>query len=164
MPPPSSALISIAWARLQAAPKYFAMSEQLICFDFGLNSIGVATGQSELKIASPLNELRAKDGIPDWSQVSVLFSEWRPNKLLVGLPLNMDGSESELSRRARKFANRLHGRFGIEVELVDERLTSRSAKEEMSAIGYNKGHKGNYKDKPIDSVAACLILEQYFNQ
>ena len=76
----------------------------------------------------------------------------------------MDGSESELSQRARKFGNRLNGRFGIEVEMVDERLTSRSAKEEMAAIGYNKGHKGNYKDKPIDSVAACLILEQYFNQ
>lgn len=136
------------------------MSQQLICFDFGLNSIGVATGQGALSIATPLKELRAKDGIPDWSQVENLLSEWRPKTILVGLPLNMDGSESPLSQRARKFGNRLHGRYGIEVEMVDERLTSRSAKEEMSELG----HKGNYKDKPIDSVAACLILEQYFNQ
>jgi putative holliday junction resolvase len=136
------------------------MSQQLICFDFGLNSIGVATGQGALSIATPLKELRAKDGIPDWSQVENLLSEWQPKTILVGLPLNMDGSESPLSQRARKFGNRLHGRYGIEVEMVDERLTSRSAKEEMSELG----HKGNYKDKPIDSVAACLILEQYFNQ
>lgn len=136
------------------------MSRQLICFDFGLNSIGVATGQPEMGIATPLNEMQAKEGIPDWSQVENLLSEWQPKTILVGLPLNMDGSESPLSQRARKFGNRLHGRYGIEVEMVDERLTSRSAKEEMSELG----HKGNYKDKPIDSVAACLILEQYFNQ
>lgn len=134
------------------------MNQQILCFDFGLNSIGVATGQAEMAIATPLQELKAKDGSPEWLQVEKLIKEWQPKKLLVGLPLNMDGSESTLSQKARKFGNRLNGRFGLEVEMVDERLTSHSAKEEMSEIG----HKGNYKNKPIDSVAACLILEQYF--
>lgn len=110
-------------------------------------------------IATPLSELKAKEGSPEWSLVAKLISEWQPQKILVGLPLNMDGSESPLSKKARKFGNRLNGRFGVQVEMVDERLTSHSAKEEMAAVG----HKGNYKNKPIDSVAACLILEQYFS-
>ena len=134
------------------------MNQQLLCFDFGLSSIGVATGQIEIGIATPLQELKAKEGSPDWSVLAELISEWQPKKILVGLPLNMDGSESSLSQKARKFGNRLHGRFGLEVEMVDERLTSHSAKTEMADIG----HKGNYRNKPIDSVAACLILEQYF--
>jgi putative Holliday junction resolvase len=134
------------------------MNQQLLCFDFGLNNIGVATGQSELGIASPLPELKAKEGSPDWSLVGELIAEWQPKKILVGLPLNMDGSESALSQKARKFGNRLNGRFNLEIEMVDERLTSHSAKEEMAEIG----HKGNYKNNPIDSIAACLILEQYF--
>ncbi len=112
-----------------------------------------------MAIATPLTEIRAKDGVPDWQQVGKLIAEWQPKKLIVGLPLNMDGSESHLSQRARKFGNRLEGRFGLKVVMVDERLTSRSAKEEMTDLG----HKGNYKNKPVDSVAACLILEQYFN-
>ncbi len=135
------------------------MTGQLLCFDFGLTSIGVATGQTGMGIASPLPELKAKEGSPDWSAVGALIFEWQAKRLLIGLPLNMDGSESKLSARARKFANRLNGRFDLPIEMVDERLTSHSAKEETS----NLGHKGDYKKKPIDSVAACLILEQYFN-
>lgn len=135
------------------------MTEQLLCFDFGLNSIGIATGQTALGIATPLPEMKAKEGSPDWTALGDLIAEWSAKRLLIGLPLNMDGSESELSARARKFANRLNGRFNIPIEMVDERLTSHSAKEEMGSLG----HKGDYKKKPIDSVAACLILEQYFN-
>ena len=132
---------------------------QLLCFDYGLASIGVASGNLAVGIASPLAELKAKDGIPNWALVEQLVKEWKPNKVLVGLPLNMDGSESELSARARKFGNRLNGRFNLAVEMVDERLTSRAAKAEAK----QRGHRGNYKEKPIDSEAACLILEQYLN-
>lgn len=135
------------------------MTEQLLCFDFGLNSIGIATGQTALGIATPLPEMQAKQGSPDWTSLGKLISEWNAKRLLIGLPLNMDGSESELSAKARKFANRLNGRFNLPIEMVDERLTSHSAKEETGDLG----HKGDYKKKPIDSVAACLILEQYFN-
>lgn len=139
------------------------MNQQLLCFDFGLSSIGVATGKTGMAIATPLPEIKAKEGSPDWLLIEKLIAEWQPKTLLVGLPLNMDGSESPLSQKARKFGNRLNGRFGLEVEMVDERLTSHSAKEEMAEAGYNNGKKGNYKNKPVDSIAACLILEQYFN-
>lgn len=134
------------------------MKDQLICLDFGLKSIGVATGQTDMGIATPLREVRARDGIPIWDELDLHIREWQPTALIVGLPLNMDGSESPLCQRARKFAARLNGRYHLPLTLVDERLTSRSAKNEMQELG----HRGNYRQAPVDSVAACLILEQYF--
>lgn len=134
-------------------------SLSLLAFDYGLKNIGVAYGQSITGTANELPPLAARDGIPNWEQIAKLITEWRPQRLLVGLPLNMDDSESELSQRARKFANRLHGRFGLPVELFDERLTTRLAKE----AARERGHKGNYATKPVDSIAARLFLESWFN-
>lgn len=131
----------------------------LLAFDYGLKNIGVAYGQSVTGTASELVPLTARDGVPDWGQVGKLLNEWQPQLLLVGLPLNMDDTESELSQRARKFANRLHGRFGLPVELFDERLTTRLAKEEARG----RGHKGNYAARPVDSIAARLLLESWFS-
>lgn len=131
---------------------------QLIAFDFGLRHIGVATGQSPAGPATEQPVLKARDGIPDWAQIGALLDEWRPARVLVGLPLNMDGTESELSHRARKFANRVHGRFGLPVELVDERLSSVQAKEEVAGRGGSR----DYGRQPVDSVAARIILETYF--
>ncbi len=131
-----------------------------LAFDYGTKNIGVAYGQSLSGTAKALPILKANDGIPDWSLIKQLTHTWQPDTLLVGLPLNMDGSESELSRLARKFSNRLHGRFGITVALMDERLSTREAKD----IAYSKGHKGNFGKKPIDSLAAALILENWFRQ
>lgn len=131
----------------------------LLAFDYGLKNIGVAFGQSISGTAKELPPLAARDGIPSWDQIAKLISEWQPQQLLVGLPLNMDDSESELSQRARKFANRLHGRFGLTVELFDERLTTRLAKEEAR----ERGHKGNYAAMPVDSIAARLLLESWFS-
>lgn len=134
--------------------------KQLLAFDFGLRQIGVATGSSISKISSELTTLYAKDGKPDWDQVGKLISEWKPDLCLVGLPLNMDSSESELSIRARKFSRQISGRFGIEVELVDERLTSFEAK----GISANSGHKGDFKKAPVDALAARLLVDQWFNE
>ena len=131
----------------------------LLAFDYGLKSIGIAYGQSITGTGTELPPLAARDGIPDWEQIGKLLKEWQPQLLLVGLPLNMDDSESELSQRARKFANRLQGRFGVPVELFDERLTTRLAKEEAR----ERGHKGNYAAAPVDSIAARLLLESWFN-
>lgn len=132
---------------------------QIIAFDFGTQNIGVAVGQTITGTASPLAALKAKDGQPDWQIVEKLFKEWQPSALVVGLPLNMDGSEQPLTEMARKFANRLHGRFGLTVHLQDERLTTVAAKEELFDRG---GYRQLSKDK-IDSAAAQLILEDYFN-
>jgi len=133
-----------------------------LAFDFGLRSIGIAYGQSLTGSAQPLTPIKAKDGIPDWQLTEQIIGVWRPAVVVVGLPLNMDDSESELSRRARKFGNRVNGRFGqlfgFKLEFMDERLTSFAAKQDAK----ERGHKGNYKKEPIDSFAAQLILEDWF--
>jgi putative Holliday junction resolvase len=129
----------------------------LLAFDYGTQNIGVASGQTITRSANPQTPLKAKDGIPDWNQIEKLLKEWQPDLVLVGLPLNMDDTESELSARARKFANRLHGRFGVKVEMVDERLSSFEAKSEVM----ERGGSRNYKKNPVDSIAARVILESW---
>lgn len=133
-----------------------------LAFDFGLRSIGIAYGQTLTGSAQPLAPIKAKDGIPDWGVIEKIMEEWRPNILVIGLPLNMDDSESVLSRRARKFGNRLNGRFNslftFKLEFMDERLSSFAAKQDAK----ERGHKGDYKKEPIDSYAAQLILEDWF--
>ena len=135
------------------------MSKNILAFDYGTQNIGVASGHTLTKTASELAALKARDGIPNWDELKKLLTEYRPERVLVGLPLNMDDSESELSTRARKFGNRIHGRFGVVVEMVDERLSTFAAKEEAA----DRGHKGNYAQAPIDSIAARLILESWFS-
>lgn len=132
----------------------------LLAFDYGTRNIGVACGQTITRSATVLAPLRARDGIPDWNQIEQLLQEWRPDLVLVGLPLNMDGSESELSQRARKFANRLHGRFGVKTETVDERLSSFEAKGEVMRQGGSR----DYKNNPVDSIAARIILESWLDR
>lgn len=132
----------------------------LLAFDYGTKNIGVASGQTITRSASAQPQLKAKDGVPDWAQIEKLLKEWQPDLVLVGLPLNMDGSESDLSVRARKFANRLQGRFGVKIELVDERLSSFEAKGEVMAQGGSR----HYKTNPVDSIAARLILESWFER
>ncbi len=133
---------------------------QILSFDFGLARIGVAVGQEITATATPLNTLKAKEGIPDWSVVEKLIKEWQPKLLLVGEPFNMDTTDQEITLRARKFANRLHGRYGLPVEMFDERLTSASARAEIFEYGGLK----KLKKTQIDSVAAALILESWFTE
>jgi putative holliday junction resolvase len=129
----------------------------LLAFDYGTKNIGIASAQTITKTANSLPGLKAKDGIPDWNQIEKLLTEFQPDLVLVGLPLNMDGSESELSTRARKFANRIHGRFGVKVEMIDERLSSFAAKGEVMAQGGSR----DYKHNPVDSIAARILLEDW---
>ena len=82
-----------------------------LAFDFGTQRIGVACGQSLTATAEAVTVLSAKDGIPNWDELGALIDEWQPDLFVVGLPFNLDGSESELFRRAVKFGNRLNGRF-----------------------------------------------------
>lgn len=133
-------------------------STRVIAFDYGEKRIGVAVGQSVTGTANPLEPLKAQQGQPNWNEIEKLLNEWQPDYLVVGLPLNMDASEQLLTKRATKFSNRLHGRFGIQVKMMDERLTSVEAREQLfDSAGY-KGLKNN----SVDSHAACLILESWF--
>ncbi len=136
-----------------------ARIRSVLAFDFGLVQIGVAVGNTLLRSTQPLAILRAREGIPDWQALEQLVRDWQPDLLLVGDPLNMDGSDSELCERARKFARRLHGRLGLPVTMVDERLTSFEAKQ----LSREQGHRGNYKRRPIDSQAAELVLQSWLN-
>ncbi len=101
--------------------------------------------------------LRARDGIPDWAALEALVAEWQPGLLLVGSPLNMDDSESELSRRAQKFGRRIGERCRLPVDYMDERLSSFEAKQLLR----ESGHSGDYRKNPADSLAAQLILETW---
>ena len=130
----------------------------VLAFDFGTKNIGVAIGNTTLRQANPLSILKARDGIPNWDDIQRLITEWQAQQLIVGLPLNMDGSVSEMSTRARKFGQRLHGRFGLPVDFIDERLSSYEAKDMADALG----HRGDYKNKPIDALAAAIVLDSWF--
>ncbi len=132
-------------------------NRSLMGFDFGTRSIGVATGQEITGTASPLTSLKANDGIPDWAQIEKILKEWQPDLLIVGLPLNMDGTEQEMTQRARKFGQRLHGRFGFQVEFKDERLTTTDAKARLFEHG---GYRALGKSR-VDAVSAQLILESW---
>ena len=136
------------------------MARTILGFDFGTKSIGAAVGQDLTGTASPLEALRARDGIPDWNEVGKLFSEWKPDLVVVGLPLNMDGTEQLMTFRARKFGNRLRERFRTEVKFQDERLTTKSSREELFAGGgASRLEKGR-----VDSCSAVLILEEWMEE
>jgi len=128
-----------------------SVTPTVLAFDFGLRNIGVATGQTITRTATALATLRARDGVPDWRAVAALIDEWRPGVLLVGLPLNMDDTKSEMSERAERFAKQLARRFDRAVELVDERLTS------FEARGLSRDIDAQH------AIAARLIAETYLN-
>ncbi|MBF79160.1 MAG: Holliday junction resolvase RuvX [Pseudomonadales bacterium] len=131
-----------------------------MAFDYGTRQIGVAVGQTLTGSAEPLTNLRARDGVPDWDQLARLIREWEPNVLVVGLPLNMDGSASDMSERAARFARRLNGRFQLPVETVDERLSTFEAKQHLKDQGRTPS---SYRDDPVDSLAAALLLQTWLS-
>jgi putative Holliday junction resolvase len=132
---------------------------RVLAFDFGLRRIGVACGQELLGSARPVTMIAARDGVPDWNRIEILLNEWHPDLVVVGLPLNMDGTESDMCARARKFGKRLHGRFHVPVEMMDERLSSFEAKEAVLA----EGGSSDFGRHGVDDLAAVLILESWFN-
>ena len=127
------------------------MPETVLAIDFGLKHFGLAVGQTVSRTATPLGAIAASDGIPDWHLLDAAIGEWRPQRLLVGLPLNMDGTSSEMAERARRFAAALGNRHAQPVELIDERLTTVEAKRLQP-------------DGDDHSVAAALIAETWLNR
>lgn len=133
----------------------------ILGFDFGMKYIGVATGQLITKTATPLTCIRAKDGIPDWQEVAQLIDHWRPEALVVGMPLNMDGTTQLLSNCAQKFANRLKDKYKLPVHLVDERLSTWEAKQQTLSRSTKLDSK---QLAEINAQAAAIILEQWLAQ
>ena len=129
-------------------------------FDYGLKNIGVAVGQELTNTASPLTVIKARNGIPNWDDIQKLLDEWQPQLLIVGLPLNMDGSEQVMTKAARKFGNRLNGRFQIAVEWQDERLSTYEA---LDQLGIHSKLDAKHRDD-VDRISAQLILQSWLNQ
>ena len=128
----------------------------LLGFDFGPRKIGVAVGQRVTGSASALTTIRSRRDKPDWERIGQLVSEWRPQAAVVGLPFNMDDTEGEVAPGARRFARQLQGRFGLEVHLVDERLTSLEAQRQLGKCATSR--------EAIDAMAAKLILETWLGE
>ncbi len=133
-----------------------AEPEVLLGFDFGAKRIGVAVGQSVTGSARPLKTVRARNNKPDWPGISELVSAWQPTGLVVGLPLNMDGTEQDTTDRARRFGRQLEARYRLPVHFVDERLSTVEAQARLRTRGR--------PDDELDPVAAQLILETWFTQ
>jgi len=133
----------------------------ILAFDFGTKRIGVAVSSiAAAKIANACTELkpiRATEGVPDWNELASILEDWKPAKIIVGLPIDSDGSEMEITRRARKFGNRINGRFGYEVDFFDETLSTKAAKAEPRLRKQSRPHA----KAPVDSIAARLILESW---
>ncbi|VFP84128.1 Putative pre-16S rRNA nuclease [Candidatus Erwinia haradaeae] len=132
-------------------------SHTFLSFDFGMKSIGVASGQCITSTAYPLKALKAQAGMPSLDEMDALMQTWQPTNIVVGLPLNMNGSEQPLTMRARKFANFMHIRYTVLVDLHDERLSTVEAK---SLIFKRRGFQALRKNY-IDSLAAAIILESW---
>ena len=133
-------------------------AQMLMAFDFGTQKMGVAVGQALIESANPLPLFPMRDGIPNWDELLKIVKQYQPDLFLVGLPLNMDDTESELSVRARKFARRLRHQTNIDTLMVDERLTTREARDELE----HYQAQGRGKNIAADSVAAALFIESWY--
>lgn len=135
------------------------MPDTVLAFDFGEKRIGVAVGNTEVGIAHPLETITAESNAARFTAIAAIIQEWRPSRLVVGLPAHLDGAEHELTRLARKFAKRLHARFNLPVMLIDERLSSAAA----SLLLRETGLVGRRQKAILDKVAAQHILQQYLD-
>jgi putative Holliday junction resolvase len=132
----------------------------VLAFDYGERFVGVAVGEAGVGVAHPLATIDERAAAPRFAAIAALIEEWKPSALVVGLPLGLDGEPHELTRRARSFARRLEGRFGLPVRLVDERLSSADAEERLRAIG-----RGGRRHKALTHpVAAQVILQDWLDR
>jgi putative Holliday junction resolvase len=126
--------------------------QTLLGFDFGIKRIGIAVGQSITGTATALCTINTRHGKPDWDRISGLIEHWRPDALVVGIPLHDDGSDSNLSKAARRFAQQLENRYRLPVHPMDERLSSHAAKQFM---------RQSTSKQEVDAVAAMIILQNW---
>jgi putative Holliday junction resolvase len=129
-------------------------------FDFGLKRIGVAVGDVRIGVAHPLETIHGESNEQKFGAIATLIKEWQPGALVVGLPLHLDGTEHEMTLRCRKFSRQLEGRFNLPVALVDERLTSEAASQDLREMGIG----GRKQKAMLDQVAAQLILQTYLDE
>jgi putative Holliday junction resolvase len=132
-----------------------ASARVVLGFDFGVRRVGVALGNTLTGTARALQTIDSASDAVRFERIAALVRDWRPDRLVVGRPLDEAGTPTDTTRRAERFANRLRGRFGLPVEAVDERFSSREARAIIEATG------GRRDDE--DAVAAAVILEQWLD-
>jgi len=136
----------------------------VLAFDFGLERIGVAVGEAGLASAHPLPPIAARLSRARFEEIGRLVAEWRPARLVVGLPLAEDGTAREATRRAERFARQLEGRFRLPVARVDERYSSTEAESRVRAAAGARRAAQASRRRELDSLSAQLILEQFFDE
>ena len=130
-----------------------------LAFDYGTHVIGVAVGRNPPGRAEGAGTVAGRTKGPDWPAIERLLAAWEPDALIVGLPLNMDGTDNEMTVAARRFSRRLDGRYHLPVYLVDERLTTASARDRVVATGVPRRRR----KAALDTLAAITILQAYFD-
>lgn len=131
----------------------------LLAFDFGTQRIGVAIGEALLAQARALARIDAADNKTRFAEIAALIAAWQPQALVVGLPLDSDGGEHEMSQRCRRFAHQLESRFGLPVHLVDERYSSLEAEAQLTRMGL----AWRQRKRAVDAAAAAIILQDYLD-
>ena len=126
---------------------------QIIAFDYGEKKIGVAVGQTSTNTSSPLQIIFNKDNKTNWISISSLLDEWKPDLILLGKPLNMDGSDSEIMKKVDKFYKELKSIYDVDIEFVDERLTTFEAREILK----------DEKHDNVDAHAAKILIDNWFD-
>ena len=132
-------------------------STVVMAFDYGLRNIGIAIGQNITKSASTFYSIKAKEGEPDWIKLDSIVKEWEPGLFIVGDPFNMDGTKSEFQKRSSQFSTELKSRYKIRLYMMDERLTTKEAKERIKTESSVLKESANKH-----SVSAQIILEDWF--
>jgi putative Holliday junction resolvase len=136
----------------------------VLAFDFGLRRIGVACGDTVSRSAVGLEAVPANAAGPRWEVIASLMRDWQPDMAVVGLPYNVDGSDSEQTRNARSFAAELARRFGLQVAMVDERYSSLEAEARLKAARESGLRRRRVAKSDVDAAAACVILERWFSE
>jgi putative holliday junction resolvase len=141
-----------------------ARPQIVLAFDFGLRRIGVACGDTLSRSASALSAVQADSGEPRWTDIAALLRDWQPDMAVVGLPYNVDGSDSGMTASARKFAAELARRYALEVALVDERYSSLEAAARLKSARESGSRRRRVAKADVDAAAACVILERWFSE
>ena len=136
----------------------------VLAFDFGQRRIGVACGDTVSRTAAPRGTVPTGRGGPRWNVIDALLREWQPDQTVVGLPYNVDDSESAAAARARSFAGALAARYALSVELVDERYSSMEALDRLKQARASGLRKRRVAKSDVDAGAARVILERWFSQ
>ena len=136
----------------------------VLAFDFGHRRIGVACGDTISRTAAPLDAVPVGTGGPRWELIDALLREWQPSLIVVGLPYNVDGSDSTQTRDARSFAAEVARRYRLQVVLVDERYSSREAEARLKSERAAGLRRRRVAKADVDAAAACVILERWFTE